>query len=181
MVSQNKLSYLAYDGTQIDGGLIEFRITDNYDVTTSIVCNVQGDGVSSVFGIRDGSNHRLARLRFDGTSTGKYSVYIDYFTSSNTWSELINSKYSILYPYLSAISNKGEEVGPTGGIVTVGTTWDVDADVNTHTVTVTGGLSVYQDSTAWQVTAERVGVGTVTVTNIDDVVVSQTTYTIVEK
>lgn len=180
---KNRMNYKSYTAnTLLVGGLIEFRITNNAGFTASVITNMQGYGGASLFGITDSSGeNRVARLRFEGENSGQYYVYVDYLNDENEWSVLNSSLYSILYQYLSGVSNAGENVGPSGGVVTVGTTWDVDYDVNNHVVTVTGGLSVYQDSSAWQVTAESVGVGTVTITDRDGRVVSLTTYTIVSK
>ena len=180
---KNRMNYKTYEAnTLIDGGLIEFRITNNVGFTASVITNMQGYGGASLFGVTDSSGeNRVARLRFEGATSGQYSVYVDYLNDEQRWSVLDSSLYSVLYQYLSGVSNAGEIVGPSGGIVSVGTTWVAEEDVNNYTVTVSGGLSVYQDSVGWEVTAEDVGTGTVTVINkADNVVVRITTYTIVD-
>lgn len=180
---KNRMNYKTYEAnTLIDGGLIEFRITNNVGFTASVITNMQGYGGASLFGVTDSSGeNRVARLRFEGVTSGQYSVYVDYLNDEQRWSVLDSSLYSVLYQYLSGVSNAGEIVGPSGGIVSVGTTWVAEEDVNNYTVTVSGGLSVYQDSVGWEVTAEDVGTGTVTVINkADNVVVRITTYTIVD-
>ena len=51
---KNRLSYATYEAdTRIDGGLIEFRVTDYNGTVTSIIANVQSDCVSSVFRFGD--------------------------------------------------------------------------------------------------------------------------------
>lgn len=179
---KNRMNYREYkSGTSIDGGLIEFRIESDSGYVTSVITNLQGNGGTTLFSIPDSVGKNLvARLNFTNASSGVYSITVDYLNNDGLWARLNSSLYSILYQYLSTTSNAGSSVGPSGGVVKVGTSWVVEEDVNNYEVTVTGGLSVYQDSMYWEVTAERVGTGTVTVTyKPDGLIVSTTTYTIV--
>ncbi len=181
---KNRMNYRTYThGTTIDGGLIEFRVTNNRGHTASVIANMQGDGGTTLFGVTDssGANH-VARLTFIGATSGRYRITVDYLNDSGVWANLESSLYTILYQYLSTVSNAGVSVGPSGGVVKVGTSWIAEDDLDNYTVTVTGGLSVYEDSMGWEVTAEKIGTGTVTVVSkTDGVIVSTTTYTIVAK
>lgn len=179
---KNRLNYRSYTpGTTIDGGLIEFRIESDSGYVSSVITNLQGSGGTTLFSIADSAGKNLvARLSFVSASSGTYAINVDYLNDNGLWANLTSSVYSILYQYLSTVSNAGSSVGPSGGVVKVGTSWIVEEDVNNYVVTVTGGLSVYQDSAFWEVTAERVGTGTVTITyKPDGLIVSTTTYTIV--
>lgn len=181
---KNRMNYRTYiHGTAIDGGMMEFRVKNNSGHTASVLANMQGDGGTALFSITDtaGKNY-VARLVFTASTSGRYVITVGYLNDSGVWATLDSTLYTIMYQYLSTVSSAGASVGPSGGVVKVGTSWIAEDDLANYTVTVTGGLSVYEDSMGWEVTAVKIGTGTVmVVSKSDGVIVSTTTYTIVEK
>lgn len=179
---KNRMNYRTYThGTSIDGGMIEFRVTNYVGHTASVLVNMQGDGGSTLFSITNSAGKSyVARLVFTASTSGRYMITVGYLNDSRAWVTLDSSLYTIVYQYLSTVSNAGASVGPSGGVVKIGTTWIVEDDIANFYVTVTGGFLVYEDSMGWEVTADKLGAGTINViSRADNTIVSTTTYTIV--